>query len=67
MKKEFNIAFNVIETKEQPQYWTLTKEGEAGEQVNESQMKAGRYLKGLKKVADDGTVASVFEEIITVI
>jgi hypothetical protein len=45
----------------------LEKSGEAGEEVTENELKPGRYLRGLKRVGEDGTVGIIYEEIITVI
>jgi hypothetical protein len=67
MKKQYNIAFNLIETKETLQYWILKQSGEAGEEVGEGELKPGKYLRGHKRVGDDGTVGVRYEEIITVI
>lgn len=67
MKKEFLIAFNVVETKERAQYWKMKESGEEGEEVSESDLKPGKYLRGLKKIGDDDSVAYMFEEILEVI
>lgn len=67
MKKEFLIAFNVVETKERVQYWKMKENGEEGEEVSESDLKPGKYLRGLKKIGDDNSVVYMFEELVEVI
>jgi hypothetical protein len=54
MKKKYMIAFNIIETKEEPAYWKVTAEGEEGDEIQLVELKKGSYLKGSKKVDDRG-------------
>jgi hypothetical protein len=61
MKKQYNIAYNLIETKEQVQYWILEASGDAGAEIEEKDLKPGKYLKGLKRVGEDVSTAAIYE------
>lgn len=54
MKKKFIISYNIVETPEVAAFWSITKEGEEGEEVKEQQLKKGVYLKGHKKTSEKG-------------
>lgn len=67
MNKEFYIAYNCIETKQKLQYWKMNQDGSEGSEVSQEELKIGKYLRGWKRIGEDGAVGFIFEEIITVL
>ena len=67
MKKKWLIAYNVAETKEELTFWTINSKGEEEKEVRKEELGKGVFIKGFKKIDEDGEAILNFEELITII
>ena len=67
MKKKWLIAYNVAETKEELTFWTVNRQGQEEKEIAREALGRGIFIKGFKKVAENGDTIFNFEELITII
>ena len=58
---------HVAETKEELTFWTVNRQGQEEKEIAREALGRGIFIKGFKKVAENGDTIFNFEELITII